>query len=154
MFSPRGNIGLKKLITKKGNYIYILIHLHGGGGVTSYWVKSRGEYWMGGGGLVYLVWVLYKIYRVFCVWFVVSSVCLCKVSYGTKSNPRHGKNLENSNPLQEELRQSKPRQNDKRQIKRNSQKNRQIKSKTTQNQKKKCILQLFHDHNQWYKSAI
>ena len=32
MFSPRGNIGLKKLITKKGNYIYLLIHVDGGWG--------------------------------------------------------------------------------------------------------------------------
>ena len=31
MFSPRGNIGLKKLIIKKGNSIYIPIYLDGGG---------------------------------------------------------------------------------------------------------------------------
>ena len=27
MLSPKGNIGLKKIDNKKGNYIYLLIHL-------------------------------------------------------------------------------------------------------------------------------
>ena len=49
MLSPKGNIGLKKIDNKKGNYIYLLIHLDDT-------VESSREGNIGwGGGLVHLV---------------------------------------------------------------------------------------------------
>ena len=50
MFSPRGNIGLKKLITKKGNSIYLLTYLDVGGGALHPIESSReGNIGWGGG---------------------------------------------------------------------------------------------------------
>ena len=55
MFSPRGNIGLKKLITKKGNSIYLLTYLDGGGGALHPIESSREGNIGWGEGLVHLV---------------------------------------------------------------------------------------------------